>query len=107
MLFGLVCESKVWRMALLSNDQFKATMGDMRRIAGHDAPLVPMAEYRRAIDADDLGDWTFSGTPDQLYRREDGGSVHVLYGSDDKNVFLVVVVDVVCARSSVTVRSST
>lgn len=81
-------------MALLTEDQFKATLGDMKPLAGHDAPQVPTTAYRRAIAVDELGDWMFSAAPDQLYRRSDGGIVHVLYGSDDKNVFLVVVVDV-------------
>jgi hypothetical protein len=81
-------------MALLNREQYLATFGEMRsRVPTEDIPPFDFWPYFDAIPARDFEEHDCSdGEVD--YAWSTGRYQHVLVNSEDKNVFMVLVLDV-------------
>jgi hypothetical protein len=88
-------------MALLSREQYLATFGETRsRVSPDESPPFDFWSYFDAIPLADFQNRDCSaGMVDYAWRDEAGRYDHVLVNSDDRNVFMVLVLD----RMNVTV----
>ena len=82
-------------MPLLTEQEFKATMGDAMGPVPEHTPLPPdFWDYYDAIDQSDLGGFDFGpGVVARAWRNPAARFDHVLLCSDDPNAFLVIVID--------------
>jgi hypothetical protein len=82
-------------MALLSREEFLAVFGQKReRVPMDEPPSLDFWPYFDSIPpADFEGHDCSGGTVEYVWRMDDGRYEHVLVNSDDKNVFMVLVLD--------------
>jgi hypothetical protein len=81
-------------MALLTAEQFRATFGESRHRVGDEGPPFDFWPYIEAIPASDFdGHDCSAGIVESAYRMSPGPYEHVLVKSEDRNVFLVIVLD--------------
>jgi hypothetical protein len=79
----------------LTDADFQATFAPpMQRLEADEQPPFDFWEYFDAIPAGDFGAYDCSdGDVDYVYRDASGRFEHVLVNSDDRDVFMVVVLD--------------
>jgi len=79
----------------LSHDEYRATFDQkMNRLGPDSAPPFDFWPYFEAIPPRDFGDFDCSeGNVDYVYLNSNETFSHVLINSNDRNVFMVVVLD--------------
>lgn len=83
-------------MPLLTDAEYKSTMGDGMRLLRPDEIVRPVdvGSYLASVVVEDFKGHDFSSRQvGSVYQGPTGRWMHVLLGSDSANVFLVVVVD--------------
>lgn len=81
-------------MANLSEDQYQATFcAPMRRLPPEAEPPFDFGSYFDAIPADDFADYECQGDVIHVWEDASARFQHVLFNSQDKNVFMAVVLD--------------
>ena len=81
-------------MPSLSNDQFAATFTPpMRQLSPDAEPPFDFFPYFDAIPAADFGGQVCDGGVTYVWEDDSATFQHVLFNSQDKNVFMVVVLD--------------
>jgi hypothetical protein len=82
-------------MALLSQEQYLGTFGETRsRVSPDEGPPFDFWSYFDAIPPADFHNRNCSaGMVDYAWRDDAGRYEHVLVNSDDRNVFMVLVLD--------------
>jgi len=70
----------------------------MRRLPQDAEPPFDFWPYFDAIPRDDFAEHRFSGGVTYVYEHPAGRFQHVLVNSDDKNVFLVIVLDLAARK---------
>lgn len=81
-------------MPLLTAEQFRSTFGATRHRIGDDEPPFDFWPYVDGIPAADFeGHNCSGGNVEVAYRMEPGGYEHVLIRSENRNVFMVIVLD--------------
>jgi hypothetical protein len=85
------------RTRRLTEDEFKATMSPkMRNVQESATDVLDIWPYVCSVPSGDLeGHTTYDHFVDGVYRTEDGRFDHVLVKTKTKNVYLVVVIDLV------------
>lgn len=88
----------MWGMKLkqLSEPEYLATMSEpMRRLASDAGPPFDFWDYFHAIPSSEFGGHDCAaGAVTYVWEHPAGRFQHVLVGSDDKNVFMVLVLDI-------------
>ena len=81
-------------MPLLTTEQYLATFGDTPQRVGDEDPPFDFWPYFDAIPpADFEGHDGSAGVVENAWRMAPGPHEHVLVGTEDRNVFMVVVLD--------------
>jgi hypothetical protein len=81
-------------MLRLTDEQFRATFDETRRRVGNEAPPFDFWPYFDAIPAVDFeGHDCSAGVVENAWRMSPGSYDHVLVSSEDRNVFMVLVLD--------------
>lgn len=82
-------------MPLLTPDQFRATFGDPPiRVGPDEPPPFDFWPYFEAIPGDDFcGHDCSAGAVDYVWRMPPGRYEHVLISTEDRNTFMVLVLD--------------
>ena len=82
-------------MAQLSESEFKATFTDsMRRLTPESEPSCDFLPYFESIPITDFAGYECPGDVTYVWETNTGQFQHVLFDSDNKNVFMVLVLDV-------------
>lgn len=82
-------------MEVLSEEQFRQTQSDsMRQLSPESAPPFDFFAYFDAIPVVDFVGYDSDGSVTYVYEDTKGRFQHVLFNTTDKNVFMVVVLDV-------------
>jgi hypothetical protein len=86
-------------MARLSEDEYKATFdAPMRQLPPGAEPPLDFWNYFEGIPADDFAGYECPGDVDYVWEDSTSRFQHVLFNSQDKNVFMVVVLDVIALK---------
>jgi hypothetical protein len=81
-------------MSLLTTEQFRQTFGESRRRVGDGGSPFDFWPYFDAIPAADFaGHDCSAGVVENVWRMSPGPYEHILVNSEDRNVFLVLVLD--------------
>jgi hypothetical protein len=81
-------------MASLSEDQYKATFAPpMRRLPSEAEPPFDFGSYFDAIPAGDFAGYECQGDVTYVWEDASARFQHVLFNSQDKNVFMTVILD--------------
>jgi hypothetical protein len=81
-------------MLRLTDEQFRATFDETRHGVGDEAPPFDFWPYFDAIPAVDFeGHDCSAGVVENAWRMSRGPYEHVLVNSEDRNVFMVLVLD--------------
>jgi hypothetical protein len=82
-------------MALLTSEQFRATFGEPpQRVGADERPLFDFWPYFGSIPESDFeGHDCSAGRVEYAWRMLPGRFEHVLVSSEDRNVFMVLVLD--------------
>lgn len=82
-------------MTRLSEDEFKATFNPpMRRLSLEDAPPFDFFPYVDTIPVADFGGHVCRGDVSHVWEDASATFQHVLFGMQDPNVFMVILLDV-------------
>jgi hypothetical protein len=81
-------------MPLLTGEQFRATFGESRqRVGDENAPFDFWAYFDAIPAADFEGHDCSEGAVENVWRMSPGPYVHVLVNTEDRNAFMVLVLD--------------
>jgi hypothetical protein len=81
-------------MPLLTAEQFRATVGETRHRIGDEAPPFDFWPYFETIPASDFaGHDCSAGSVEYAWRMSPSPFEHVLINAEDRNVFMVIVLD--------------